>query len=840
VFYALHATGYPFRNDISHIQTLAFFINLLGLAMTMFCVAALYESSKNRTQERLKQEMDFSNSAINSLPGVFYVLDENGRHYRWNNNLETITGRSHEELAVLKSPDLMSPEDAPRVQNALEEVITKGTASAELRLLTKDGSTIPYYCKGSRIVIDGRTFIIGTGIDISERKQAEDAMRESEEKFRRIIQASPMGMFLYELQENDRLVLIDCNASADRHTGTQNRLLIGKTIEEAFPALTETQVPDRYRDVARTGVPWHTTDLAYEDHQIKGAYDVYAFQTSPGRMAVMFLDITDRTRAEQEREHTLSLLRATLESTADGILVVNSDREFVNFNKKFQEMWRIPDELITCETNHQALDFVMNQVEDPEAFLKKVNELYEDSYATSFDILRLKDGRIFERFSKPQIVADRSVGRVWSFRDVTARDQAEQNLQQAKNAAESANRAKSEFLANMSHEIRTPMTAILGFSDMLLDPVHAQDTSKECKEALLTIKRNGEYLLGIINDILDLSKIEAGKMAVEKIIFSPSRILEEVVSMLRARAEAKNLALTLQFDGAIPETIRSDPKRLRQILINVVSNAIKFTDVGSVRLIARLNREAIEPRLEIDVVDTGIGMSPEHVTNLFQPFTQADASMSRRFGGTGLGLSITKRLAQILGGDAWIVESKPQKGTHFRILVAIDPLDHVARIADPTDAVKETDVHHCSENTSTSDHLPLQGINILLAEDGPDNQRLISRLLAKAGGEVTITENGLAAIEAVSSASNDHRPFDVILMDMQMPVMDGYRATKQLRDIGCRTRIIALTAHAMDGDREKCLMAGCDDYTTKPVNRSQLIEAILRNTRFHSDAQAAN
>ncbi|HIK90669.1 MAG TPA: response regulator [Planctomycetes bacterium] len=398
-----------------------------------------------------------------------------------------------------------------------------------------------------------------------------------------------------------------------------------------------------------------------------------------------------------------------------------------------------------------------------------------------------------------------------------------QDMRFAKEAAEAATLAKSEFLANMSHEIRTPMTAILGFSDVLLGEEGLAEAPPERVKALETIQRNGKYLLQLINDILDLSKIEASKLEVEQIAWSPARLVDDVAALMRVRAVAKGLPLQIEYAGEIPETIQCDPTRLRQILINLVGNAIKFTETGQVRIVTRLAKSASgRPNLKIEVIDTGIGMTPDQMKSMFQPFTQADASTTREFGGTGLGLTISKRLAEMLGGDITI-SSCPGEGSTFTVTVETGPLDNVEMLHNVTENLFETSR---KKSKATVDSAARLDCRVLLAEDGPDNQRLISFVMKKAGAHVTIAENGRIAMNLVLAARDRGESFDVILLDMQMPVMDGYEATRNLRAEGCTLPIIALTAHAMSHDRQKCIDAGCDDYTTKPINREQLISMV--------------
>ena len=397
-------------------------------------------------------------------------------------------------------------------------------------------------------------------------------------------------------------------------------------------------------------------------------------------------------------------------------------------------------------------------------------------------------------------------------------------LRRAIEASEGANRAKSAFLANMSHEIRTPLTAILGFADVLLETGDIKQAPPERVDAIETIRRNGSHLIALINDVLDLSKIEAGKFQVENLPCSLHRLIGDLRHLMQVRAEEKKLAINIHYDGPIPEMILTDPTRLRQILMNLLSNAIKFTQDGRVDINVALVGKREDRKIQIDVKDTGLGISEAMREKLFHPFTQADGSMSRRFGGTGLGLTISKRFAQLLGGDLTILETSPA-GSTFRLQIDPGPLQNV-ELHEPDQQKIERPAQPKSAPTSKE---VLKGLRILLVEDGPDNQRLIQFLLKKAGASVELAENGQIGYDKASQAEE---PFDVILMDMQMPIMDGYTASSMLRADGYGGPIIALTAHAMAEDRNRCVEAGCTDYATKPVDRTKLIELI----RFHSEA----
>jgi len=410
-----------------------------------------------------------------------------------------------------------------------------------------------------------------------------------------------------------------------------------------------------------------------------------------------------------------------------------------------------------------------------------------------------------------------------------------EELSVAREAAEAASRSKSEFLANMSHEIRTPMTAILGYLDLIREG--CEHTCTYGREALLehmnTVTRNGEHLMQIISDILDLSKIEAGKFEVQRLRCAPAQILAEIESLMRFRAAGKGLRFVVDWEGPVPEWIETDPTRVRQILVNLVGNAVKFTEVGEVRVIGRLLEVPSDAAtsqsaaIEFAVTDTGIGIDADQQRRLFEPFMQVNTASTRQFGGTGLGLSISRRLARMLGGEI-VVESEPGRGSTFRVRISAGSLHGVRILSAPQARTKLRAVE-------TSLPEPVAGTTvacrILLAEDGPDNQKLIGLILRKAGAEVTVAENGRVAVTEALAAEQAGRPFDLILMDMQMPELDGYEATRLLRARGYHRPVVALTAHAMAHDREHCLRAGCNEYVSKPVDRRVLIEMVQRHTR---------
>ncbi len=389
-----------------------------------------------------------------------------------------------------------------------------------------------------------------------------------------------------------------------------------------------------------------------------------------------------------------------------------------------------------------------------------------------------------------------------------------EELARAKNAAEAATRAKSEFLANMSHELRTPLTAILGYADLLYDEGDLSRELLNTRETIDVIRSNGRHLQELIDDILDLSKIEAGRMTLEKLQVSPVKLTEDVLRLMQLRAGEKGLTLRCEILYPLPDKIATDALRVRQVLVNLVGNAVKFTERGGVTVTVGYDLAA--GSLWFSVTDTGIGMAREQVERLFTPFSQADTSMSRRFGGTGLGLSISMRLAQMLGGNIR-VESQPGTGSTFALVIAAELYPDTVLLTKEATVVSERPV------VSAPVAKPSLSGRILLAEDVPANQKLISFLLQKNGAEVEVVENGRLAVDRALAAQQAGTPFDLILMDIQMPVMDGYSATSALREAGYGGRIVALTAHATEDDRQRCLDSGFDGFATKPIQKEQLI-----------------
>ncbi|MDX2171077.1 MAG: PAS domain S-box protein [Deltaproteobacteria bacterium] len=517
-------------------------------------------------------------------------------------------------------------------------------------------------------------------------------------------------------------------------------------------------------------------------------------------------DVTQRDEMERALRERERRFRNLVEHSDDLILEIGGDGTFQYISPNY-----------TGVTGHPAESMLGRSV---------LEHVHPDDAAAVGAALRARSGgRIefrvrhggdgswhwFEASSTVRIDADGAVSGVVIARDVTERRAASDALARAKEAAEAANVAKSAFLANMSHEIRTPMNAIIGLTDLVL----AGPLDAEPREHIGLVKRAADNLLALLNDILDFSKIEAGKLDLELDDLDVAALVDDVVRPLAVRAAAQQITLIADVAPDVPARLRGDALRLRQVLTNLVGNAIKFTPAG--RIAVRVAREptpgdADGITLHVGVEDTGIGLAPELRARIFAPFEQADASTTRRYGGSGLGLAISAQLVRMMGGRIW-VESVPGAGSHFHFTVRLSAARCAAAEAPP------------ATPAATAPQRPL---HLLLAEDNPVNQRVASRLLEREGHRVTVVADGRAAVAATATTR-----FDAVLMDVQMPHLDGLEATATIR---ARERsagqapqvIVAMTAHAMAGDRERCLAAGMDGYVAKPVRRAELLAVLAQ------------
>jgi len=526
----------------------------------------------------------------------------------------------------------------------------------------------------------------------------------------------------------------------------------------------------------------------------------------PYRIAVA-RDISERKQAELHLKRTTSRLSALIENLQAGILVEDEERRIVLINRAQCRLFGIqatPESLIGQDCA-ATVEVMQTQFVAAGSFPARIDDILAARQTVVGEELPLADGRVLERDFVPIRVAGADYGHLWQYRDITPRKQAEASMRQARDVAENANRMKSEFLANMSHEIRTPMNGVIGMTDLALDT----DLNPEQREYLDLVKSSAQHLLGIINEILDFSKIEAGKLTLSHEPFSLRPMLEETLRSLEVRAKEKGLSLTLEMGDELPKHITADPGRIRQVLVNLIGNAIKFTNQGGVSV--SVDRTGCEQPdcLHLCVRDSGIGIAQEKLGSIFDAFTQADGSITRKYGGTGLGLTISSKLVGLMGGRIW-VESEEGQGTRFHFLLPYSPLD---------------------SEEGEEEAIVITGLNILLAEENPVNRKLAITLLEKLGHRVRVVGDDEAAAAAYAPGH-----FDLILMDIMTPGSDGMNALDQFRAMdaannnggGQRTPIIAITSQSERRDMEGFQEGRADGYVTKPIRFDELKREITR------------
>ncbi len=659
--------------------------------------------------------------------------------------------------------------------------------------------------------------VVVTFVDFTARKETERNLQKTQDRLEVAVEAAVMGVWELDLASG----AIETNELHDTVFGYDapsaqagDASAVPWTLDRIRRHLVAADLPTfekAYQNALATGSLDAEVRVRWPDGSVHWVYLGGRVQRdpqgAPERMAGVSFDTTHRKRSEGR-------YRSLFESIDEGFYILK-----VLFDEQDHPVDYVFLEANAAFDTHTGLSDVIG---------KRMSELAPDTEPYWFRIY----GRVAktgqpERFtSRARQLGDRWF-EVYAFRidepedhhvavlfsDITGRTLSEAALKSAKRSAELANKSRGEFLANMSHEIRTPMTAILGhaqiLSDQLTDPVH--------QRSIDAIRRNGDFLLEIINDILDLSKIDAGPRETSRERVRLEVLLGEIAKLMELRAQERGLGFDVEFQGELPREVETDPLRLRQVLVNLIGNAIKFTPAGSVRVVVRHSED--EGRVVISVIDTGIGVTREQIARLFEPFVQADASDTREFGGTGLGLAISRRLALALGGDV-TVESQPGVGSTFT--VTLDPGD-LSGIARTTLRLAAPDA-----SPAVREDTPLAGV-VLVVDDRREIRFLVRHFLAKAGGEVIEAENGAHAIALVEERTAAGLPIGLVLMDMQMPVMDGYEAVRRLRADGFDKPIIALTANAMSSDRDKCLEVGCNDHSPKPLNGVELVRMVTRH-----------
>jgi PAS domain S-box-containing protein len=624
--------------------------------------------------------------------------------------------------------------------------------------------------------------------------------------------------------------IVDVNPAALRLTGLEKDAACSMRLGDLFIAQVPGGLEAMTDALARTGF-FHSREGYYLRRASKSDLPVNVsvsrIHTEPEPVGlVVARDISDRKQAEEALRQVEARYNSLVASTGVMVWEVGADGALVSISPAFETL-----------TGWSSRDWVGRPIEglfhpdDRERAMQMYERAWHGETLPRYEArVRRKTGRNLEcEFLLVTKVRQGPTERILGIiRDITARKETEKALEQAdglrraKEEAERANRAKSDFLSSVSHEIRTPLTAILGFSDLLSEHPYLQGGPDEVQEHFATIRQNGQFLLALIDDLLDLSRIEAGQLRIEPEPCSPERIVSDVVETLRAKADAKQLRLDVELEQALPQSIATDRWRLQQILVNLVDNAIKFTDKGTVSLKARtINQPGSDPVLQFAVTDMGIGMTEAEMCELFQPFYRVRSGEPDSPAGTGLGLAICKRIARRLGGDI-TVQSAPQVGSTFTLSIPVGWRNEI-EVSRRARESPEPPAFAPAPVPSTR----LHG-RILVADDNQANRRLIGLHLRRAGADVVMASDGQEALDRTSEAIEERRPFDAVIIDMQMPVVDGYDAVRELRARGFTKPIVAVTAYAMSEDRDECLNLGCDEFVSKPIEWDRFLAKLTR------------
>jgi len=602
------------------------------------------------------------------------------------------------------------------------------------------------------------------------------------------------------LVEPESLAIVLANRVAQQALGYSEEALLAKTILDIECSLQDVFYWEEVRGGAKANVESQECLYLCADGSMRSASKSIKAIDDGGRryLLIQAREVKNELNVANDLAEATSQLRATLESTGNGILVIDWQGQIASMNRLFSAMWRIPEDLLLRQDDGLILAYLFAQLEDATPLSRRLREIVDAQ--ESEDVFKLRDGRVFACKSLPQYLDQRIIGRVFGFSDISGRIRIEQDLIAARERAEAGNQAKAAFLAMISHEIRTPMNGVIGMTTLLADT----QLDAEQKRYLGIIRSSSEALLAIINDVLDFSKIEAGKLVLEDIDFNLLTLLDELADLNALRAREKGLAFVFDLDPEVPLRLRGDPGRIRQILTNLIGNSLKFTPAGTISL--RVTRGADEGQqvvVQFEVADTGIGIAAENLAKIFAPFEQADSSTTRQYGGTGLGLAITKQLVDLMAGEISVV-SEEGRGTSFRVRVVLE-LAQRAETGAPAAALARPQAPTAGG--------PKTAARLLVVEDNAVNMLVMKGVLGKLGyRDVASAVDGEEALAVAGQGA-----YDLILMDCQMPKMDGYEATRRLREAGFTLPIIAMTAHTLEGDREKCLAAGMDDYLTKPI-----------------------
>ena len=765
---------------------------------------------KIRTENELNKERVFTDALFNSAPGVIYLYDDNSKLVRWNKKHEEMTGYTSKELDHMNLLSWYRGDEKSQtaVIEGIEMLNQSGFGDAEVVLQTKDGTKIPMYLTASSVTIDGRQYFAGIGIDITERKLLNDRLQ----KYQVLAEKTNDIMLFIDKEGN----ILEANEAAVRIYGYTYKEFSSMTIFDLRHTIKSSDIIDQMDLADNEGIIFETV------HYLKDGTCINIEVSSQGAflenkrvLLSIVRDITQRKLAEVKLKESEEKFKEIAENLGE-VIWVRQDGQLVYVSPAYDEIWG--------RTSQSLYD-------NPDSFIESIHpddkERITQTYLDESDI---SNGLFDEQYRI--IRTDGTIRWIWSRKypifnqkgkvirllsisdDITKIKETEETLILAMETAETANKAKSQFLANMSHEIRTPMNGVMGMLQLL----QMTELTKEQANYLKISMTSSDALLKVINDILDYSKLEVGKIELEKNAFCLYEFIDDLSILFKPSAQNKGLIWDVEIEDNVPEILVGDSFRLRQVLSNLIGNAIKFTNEGRINVVIKKIEEPTvqKMKLEFIVKDTGIGIREEKIYDIFKSFNQADSSTTRQFGGTGLGLSICQGIVEKMQGQIW-AESKVGEGSRFYFTCVL--------------AVYKGEENICTETIQrVKDITNENSLKLLIVEDDATSQVVMEHLVKRKGWHATMAENGKEAIDNYLKNS-----YDAILMDVQMPVLNGYHATGVIRQLekqsGTYTPIIAMTAYALKGDREKCLESGMDDYISKPIDSEKFYTTVEKWTK---------
>ncbi|MBF0187662.1 MAG: PAS domain S-box protein, partial [Magnetococcales bacterium] len=761
-------------------------------------------TKRKRAELEREAEQAFTQATIDALSDTFFLFDpETGRALRWNRSFRTISGYSDEEIAILKAPhSYYSANDLARAAKTIETVTEEGQATVRISLICKQGRRIPFEYSVTQVQTGEGTLLISIGRDITERRVMEESLQQNRARWRGLAQNSPD----YIMTLNRQLEILFINRTVP---GLSREQVIGMELPALAPNQRHTVTITLQRALETQ------EQTSYETFHVDpdGRRRYFRTRVLPisreeleGELLVTSTDITDQKRTEMRLSESQRNYEVILESSPAMIWYIDRQHRVQRLNRAAADLSGREQAAVIGKTALELFpeSFARNYQQDNE-------EIMASGQARSGIVEQGLDPatgevRWYRTDKIPNVDEEGQVNGITIFAsDITREKGALEALETAKEQAEAATIAKSEFLSTMSHEIRTPMNVVIGMSDILMESVSDPEQLRQLRR----LQEAGNNLLELINNILDLSRFEAGRMTVTREPFDPAQLLRATVSLFEQVAQEKGVALRCHLDSRLPDAVMGDAGSLRRVLMNLLSNALKFTDEGSVEV--ELSWQNSDPyQAHILVRDSGIGLDPEHIETIFDRFYQVESGMTRRFGGSGLGLAITRQLVELMRGEIRI-ESRARKGSVFHVELPLPPAE--ITLSSPTRPPRESFLHEP------------QPLRILLVEDSEDNCLLIRAFLKKTPHHLDVAMDGREGVEQFRRGG-----YDMVLMDMQMPVMDGYSASRTIRtDSRFDTLpIVAMTANAMAGDREKCLDAGMQDHLAKPIDPPELYAALSR------------